>query len=365
MSPQKVLHIIDQDGFGGAEVNLKHYFERHQANPNVFLLILRHNQSNSLSFNQPNVIIARGRARYSVLPMVELWSHCRRTSPDVLVCHLFRSQVFGWILKLIFFRRIKLVFFERGNILVAPRWHILLLRLMRRQVDKVLCVSTAVQTTLRSKIPYLSNKVEVLYPGIDVDAVKGLRKVKTAPNQESTIFEQPKFTLGFVGRLSYEKGPDILVRALHGLAIDFHCYVLGDGPLKGSLLDLTHNLDLDDRITFVGYQQNVIDYLVLCDVLIVPSRNDAFPRAILEAMAFGVPVIASAVDGIPEAIIDGDTGLLFTKANEQQLRECIVKLSRAGSERSRLVSNARQFVKRFDISRYEEELNRILQRLSC
>ena len=112
-----------------------------------------------------------------------------------------------------------------------------------------------------------------------------------------------------VGRLSYEKGHDVLLRAFAAVAADMPDWVVaiaGEGINRRALVALASELGLRDRVFFLGFQ-NAIDRLYAAsDLLVMPSRDEGMPNAMLEAMASGLPVVATSVGGIPEAARDGE-----------------------------------------------------------
>jgi len=132
-------------------------------------------------------------------------------------------------------------------------------------------------------------------------------------------------TILAAGRLSREKGFDILVEALHLLAGKqryFKCLIAGDGPEKASLSALRDNLGLGDKIDFLGYVRDIAPLMKTCDLLVLPSRHEGLPLSLLEAMASGLPVVASAVGGIPD-LLTPDKGWVVPPANPEVLADTI------------------------------------------
>jgi len=116
-----------------------------------------------------------------------------------------------------------------------------------------------------------------------------------------------------VGNLRPEKGHDTLIDAAARVAAvhpEARFEIAGDGPLHDGLLARARARGIADRVTFAGFQQDVRPLLARADLFVLPSVTEAFPNALLEAMACGVPSIATAVGGIPELVDDGRTGLL-------------------------------------------------------
>jgi L-malate glycosyltransferase len=132
-----------------------------------------------------------------------------------------------------------------------------------------------------------------------------------------------------VANLRPEKGHDVLLRAAaHVLqwVPDARFRIVGDGPLRGALEDLAISLGIVRAVDFLGHREDVARLLVESDVCAFPSRTEAFPNGVIEAMAAGLPVVASGVGGILELIEDGRNGLLVSPDDEHALAAAILRL---------------------------------------
>ena len=143
--------------------------------------------------------------------------------------------------------------------------------------------------------------------------------------------EGKPINLLFVGRLVKEKGLDVLLNALNEVNVkkDAHVTVVGEGPLKGQYTELAARLGVSDKVSFKGFltREEILSYLSRMDVLVVPSLIENFPRITLEGMGAGIPVVASAVGGIPEQITDDVDGILVPPGDQRELADAIIKLS--------------------------------------
>lgn len=117
--------------------------------------------------------------------------------------------------------------------------------------------------------------------------------------------------VGTVGRLAFQKAPEDFVRALAGLRrSDVFGVWIGDGPLRAKAEGLAHKLGLSGRMLFTGERHDVEALLPGMDVFAMASRYEGLPCAIVEAMSAGLPVVATAVNAVPDLVIAGETGLL-------------------------------------------------------
>lgn len=202
---------------------------------------------------------------------------------------------------------------------------------------------------LRHRCPNSAAKIHRVYNGIDLERLPELR-IETA--RPAVAPYQPRIVS--VGRLVAFKGFDNLIDACAELArrrIDFVCDIIGDGPLRETLLAKIEQLDLASRVNLLGSlsQDAVLEKLQAADIFALASTTDTqgatdvFPTVILEAMASARPVVSTRLAGIPELVVDRQTGMLaqpgdstaLAQGLEQLLRdpELRLRFGRAGRER--------------------------------
>jgi glycosyltransferase involved in cell wall biosynthesis len=157
--------------------------------------------------------------------------------------------------------------------------------------------------------------------------------------------------VGYVGRLEHGKGPDVLLAAAERLQLKVPgvaLLLIGEGPLSEALTRRAAAAGV--RAVFAGQRDDVPALLRLCDVLAVPSRQEAFGRVLVEAMACRVPVVATAVGGIPEVCADGFTGLLVPADDPDALATALAAtLTDAAATAGRVRAGAADVAARFDI----------------
>src|SRR5204862_1696003 len=146
--------------------------------------------------------------------------------------------------------------------------------------------------------------------------------------------------LGTLGRLDSQKGFDVLLRALVDVP-EARLVVVGDGPERAALERLAAELSLAERVRFEGWREDARRYLTTFDVFVLPSRFEGFPLAVVEAMLARLPVVASAVGSVPEAVREGKTGLLVPPEEPAALAVALQRLLAAPSLRLRLGDQGR------------------------
>ncbi len=153
----------------------------------------------------------------------------------------------------------------------------------------------------------------------------------------------------FVGRLHEQKGVDVLLEAFQHLVKrfpdkDLRLDLLGDGPLRKDLESLAVELGIAQQVDFVGQCDTVSRYLRSADIFVLPSRAEGISNALLEAMACGLPVVASRIPGNVDVVCDRRNGLLFAANQAESLFEAVSELLTDAQLRAQLGTEARRTV---------------------
>jgi glycosyltransferase involved in cell wall biosynthesis len=153
--------------------------------------------------------------------------------------------------------------------------------------------------------------------------------------------------VGCIGRLSAEKGQRLLIEVFPEVlraVPSARLLLAGDGPDLPRLRDRAETLALGDAVRFLGHRQDILDVYGSLDLLVLCSDTEGLPNVVLEAMALGVPVVATAVGGTPELVIDGRTGWLVPPAEPVPLGRAIVEALRRREEAAERAAAARRHV---------------------
>ncbi|MEO2089255.1 MAG: glycosyltransferase, partial [Gemmataceae bacterium] len=246
-------------------------------------------------------------------------------------------------------RRIPVLHTEHGNHFArTSSWTAaakarLLYRRTAKWVGRFCCVSAEIAAAVTRWGTVPRRLVEVVPNGIDTTVADGLPSPADA---KAAIGLPPDaVVVGTVGRLNEVKRQDRLLRAaveLRPRYPNLRLLIVGDGPERSLLEKLAGELGLVEIATFAGFQPKPELYLRAMDVFTLTSRSEGFPVSILEAWAVGVPVVCTAVGGIPDVVADGETGLLVAPDDAGGLvaalarpladREFAAKLTAAGAE---------------------------------
>jgi glycosyltransferase involved in cell wall biosynthesis len=163
-----------------------------------------------------------------------------------------------------------------------------------------------------------------------------------------------------VGRLAPEKGQAFLLEALALLGDqlpELQTVFFGDGPLKEELQGRCAQLGLTGRVRFAGQRPDIRRWLPFFDLFVLPSAWEGLSQALLEAMAAGLPVTATAVGGSPEAVVEGETGLLIAPGDPPALASAITRLAQDPALRQRMGAAGRRRVEaHFDLAKTIKDL---------
>jgi len=182
-----------------------------------------------------------------------------------------------------------------------------------------------------------SARISVIPNGVSLDRFAP----RLAPRPVSTVLT--------VANLRTEKAHEILLAAAAALAPTYralHFKIVGDGPRMNELRALAATLGIADRVSFLGHREDVPALLAEADAFVLPSRSEAFPNGAIEAMAAGLPVVASAVGGLLDLIEPGRTGLLVPPDDPRALADAIASLVDAPATAGALGAAARDEVSR-------------------
>jgi len=223
--------------------------------------------------------------------------------------------------------------------------HLFLDRWTNSLVDLNVCVSQSVARFSVQQGRLSESKVTVIPNGVDFELFDTAEALDLSP---WGISSDAKVIL-YVGRLDPQKAPGDLLTAFAGFAervSDFHLLLVGDGPLKAVLQQRVSQLPCASRIHFAGWQSQIPELMKAADCLMLPSLWEGMPNVVLEAMASGLPVISTDVDGVSELIQPGEQGTLVTPGSPREIQEALLDLSTRTSVYQKMAGNAQDTVKK-------------------
>jgi sugar transferase (PEP-CTERM/EpsH1 system associated) len=358
----RVLHIMDSLGVGGTEMGVANIVERTRDRIDHVLCCVRHDGAiaDRLRAGGTEVIVV-GKAEGNDwrLPL-RLARICRQVSPDIV-----HTRNWGSIDGIVAARlaRVPVVIHgEHGREAADPdgtnRRRNRVRRLLAPLVTRVVTVSDQLRDWLIGHVRIPSRKVVVLRNGVDVERFRCRSDCERLRARHG--FSATDLIVGTVGRIDPVKDQAALLDTLEVLSKDhpkLRILIVGDGPEHPRLEREIAARGLGGQAHLSGFREDVPEMLSLMDVFVLPSVGEGMCNTILEAMAIGLPVIATAVGGNPELVTDGVTGVLVPARDRHALAAAIARYATDAETRRRHGSAGqervlREFTLRAMVERY-------------
>lgn len=296
-------------------------------------------------------------SKWRFYKVFQFYSLLKKEKPDILQSFLFFDNIIARIFGKI--AGITIVISGQRNVEIKRSWlRNFLDKITLPLADFVVSNSEAGKSILINREKVSEEKIRVIYNGIKIDSVYQNKKDKEGNNK----------TIGFVGHLTKQKGVEYLLRATKELKEkkeDFALKIIGDGSERRSLEKLSQDLSIENFVYFVGHKENAWKYMQDLNVLVLPSLWEGLPNVIMEAMAVGLPVVATSVGGVPELIKNNETGFLVGPKDPKALAEKIEHvLNFSEVEKKKMGENARRAVEeKFSIEKMVSEHEGLYKKL--
>lgn len=279
----------------------------------------RHGLSIYLDIDNPS--------KHKIKTLIMLKNVINTERPDILHCHRHAAIVFGVLASLT--DQIKTISHVHGLNRTRSfkrrftNWFIL------RRVDKIITVSDSVKHDVietnwnmdPSKVVSVRNCIDPTMID-DINVSKMNARLRLGISEDEVVY-------GTVGRLVSTKGQTYLIEAfsqIHKKMPNARLVIVGEGPLFRKLAKLAEELEVSSRVIFAGYREDVLELIRGFDVFVLPSLAEGLSIALLEAMASGLPVIASEVGGIPEVFGNSHCGRLVPPKDATALSVAMVEI---------------------------------------
>ena len=341
----KILHLISSGGMYGAEAVILTLSQALIAGGDSSEIALFENVSApNLDLEQAafhrSVVTHRIRCSGQVDPSVtrRIRELVHTTQADILHAHGYKADIYAWCA------------LRKSPIPLLSTCHTwydnsLLLRaygIADRHVLRSFAAVVAVSAEVRTRLIHAGvppDRVSIIANGIDTHPFQQTRAIDPDPSRPLTV--------GLVGRLSHEKGIDLFLQAAASVLMQLpqtRFIVFGEGPDRPALEQLLHTLKLTDRVSLPGRRDDMPAVYASLDVLVSSSRQEGLPISLLEAMASGLPILATSVGEVPSLIRHQQTGLLVAPNDVQALSQAMITLLTDPNLRHRLAAQAKQLV---------------------
>jgi glycosyltransferase involved in cell wall biosynthesis len=328
-----VCHIVSGDLWGGAEALVFHLLNELQKNRNLHLNVIIHNEG-ELCTRLRNVgvrVTVINEQKFNFFQLVLKARHLiQKENVEIIHSHRYKENCVAVFASRLSAKGFHLIQTVHGLSHPRPGVRISKMRLYaiidaffrRLFFDRVVVVSkdlfhTLAETGVSAKLRHISNGISL--DSVNFSIVKG--------GGQSAVEK----TIAVVGRLVRVKNVEVFLRAIPQMLLqrrDLNFLVVGDGPERKSLENLTEELGIEDHVEFMGHISDMASLWPKIDVYVLCSLHEGLSIALLEAMAHGIPVVATAVGGNTEVIQHDRNGFLVpNKSSDSIVRECLRILS--------------------------------------
>ena len=362
----KVLHLITSLEVGGAQQGLLLGLPRFDPDRYEHVICsLMDRMRMAAQFRQAGIEVhSLGlRRKTDLAAALRLRTLLKQLRPDILHTYLLHSNVLGRIVGRL--AGVPVIVSSERTIGQANRWGRLATRLTNPLTDAVEVNSETGARAIERDLGVPAGKIEVVRSGIDLDAF-GASLKRTEIRSELGLTGDRHLVL-YVGRLRRVKGVEHGIRAFASASVqheNMHMALAGEGEQLGYLRNLANELGISECISFLGVRNDLPDLFSAADSVLMPSLNEGFPRTAIEAMAAGKPVIATRVGGTPEAIVEGETGILVPSADIDAMASALVKLVGDRGLQSRLgKAGRRRAEQNYAVDNYVARLDGLYRQL--
>lgn len=295
----------------------------------------------------------------------EMVRHLRELRADIVCCNGYKPDIIG----LLAARQAGIPVVSISHGWTSATWKVRLNETMDRMalawMDATVCVSKAQAVKVRQAgVP--PERVVVIRNAINADEIAGFEPAARA-SLEAYFETRPRWLVGAAGRLSREKGMEQFVAAATYVLArtpDAGFIIFGEGPERKNLERLIFQQGLQGKLVLAGFREDVGKLLACLDVSVLSSWTEGLPVVVLEALAAGVPVVATAVGGTPEVIDDGVNGFLVPPGDPAALAQRISELLNDDNLRRAMGERGRRRVrKEFTFAQQADAYVRLFEKL--
>lgn len=328
----KLLHLITTFSVGGAEMHLLSLIRGLLATGDYHITVAFFKEAAEEARSLVpdfralgiEVVDLRMRARMDIFALIRLYKLLRITKPDIVHTHLFRADLFGPLVAKLTGIPVVLSsvhnvesFYQNPLVQIA-------LRTSYRLCDYIITISDAVKLPLVNSVRVPASKLRRIHYGLDwtPSEIENAERLRMEYG-----FTDKDIVIGTVGRFVEQKGHRYLIESFAHIrqkVPQAKLLIVGQGKeLRKELGLLISRLRLENDVVLTGYKDNIPALMHAIDLFALPSLWEGLGLVLLEAMAAGKPVVASAVDAIPEIVVDGTTGFLVPAKDSVALADAI------------------------------------------
>ncbi|MEW5894155.1 MAG: glycosyltransferase [Candidatus Omnitrophota bacterium] len=329
----KIAHVVLNLEIGGLEtmvVDLVKGLDKQVFTPIVICLRKSGAMADKLGAAGIEVVVMGNRDRLELKSFFSLASLLRRKKVDIVHCHNTAGYLYGGIAAVLAGFK-KIIYTEHGRVFPDSRRRMLAEKALSFFTERIVAVSEDMKRRLVRYEAIDPLKIRVIHNGVDTEKFRKIEDRSWRIEKRKTLgIGESDIVIGSVARLDPVKDLATLIRAFDRV---FRAYgenikllIAGDGPERGQIESLIRDLKLDAGCKLLGARGDVPDLMNIMDIFALSSKNEGISLTLLEAMACGVPVVATRVGGNPEIVKDGMHGFLVNAGDYHDMAEKIMML---------------------------------------
>ena len=288
--------------------------------------------------------------------------YLRETQPAIVHTFLLTASLYGRLAAIL--EHVPIVIGTEVNIYERKRpHHILAERMLMSKTDRVIVSANSVRDFYVDQIHADPDKIDVVYNAVDW---KSIQPTQSRDQMRASLgLGANAKVAGVIARLTEQKGHRFLFQAMTTPALaDLQLIVVGDGDLRDSLKSEAERLGITARVHFLGARRDLGNLLAAMDVFVMPSLWEGLPLSLILAMGAAMPVIATAVAGIPEIVANGESGWLVPSGDPSALATALTEVFADAARAAAVGRAARDFVlPRFGVDEYINSVVGLYDRL--
>lgn len=354
----KVLHIdTGREWRGGQRQAL--WLHEGLLKKNIQSYLLAEKNGRLVEKTEKNILAHHFKGEISLLDIIFLNKLINSIKPDIVHSHdahsltplVISKMLFGGF-RLVHTRRVD--FSINKNIFSKKKYE-------NHYIDKIVAISSAVKNVLVSD-GMAKDKIEVVYSGVSIENPENF----DCPDDLKSNFSEGDTVIGCVANFADHKDLFTLIKAfemVYNQNKRVKLLLVGDGPLWGSINDFAQGLDCYGNIVFSGFRQDIYSVMKCMDIFAMTSKKEGLCTSIIDALSFGIPVVATGAGGIPELLLNGENGFICKVGDFGGIAEKLIYLVDNVSIRKKMRDNCIVSAKKFSVESMVDSYERLYKRL--
>lgn len=341
----KILHIITSIDNGGAENHLKELILSQVNIYSVFLIYFKGNNYHRQNLEKRGVKIIKlnfikKNIFLFILNFFKLVRIYKKINPEIIHCHLWLSEIYGILLKIFFMKKFNLIITKHLDSYIfeasfGRRFFfngLFFEKIIIKYSDHIIFISKSVRNYFLKNIYLTKKKFSVIHYGIDIQNFRKIDLKKLSVLFKKNHVNKNTKIIGCVARHVEQKNIEMLINSYAKFSKDNPQFpskliIIGRGKLTNNLKTLARQLMINKKIIWISYTKQINLYYKLFDVFCLTSKYEGFGLVLLEALAFGLPIVATKSGSIPEIIKNKKNGYLVRQNDinkfSQRIKDCL------------------------------------------